>query len=80
MNELGRGGMGIVYRAWDLSLCRLVALKLLRPEQTDESDRLRLIREARINAQFRHDHAVMVLAVADPDDGLPYLVMEYVLG
>ncbi len=53
---------------------------MLRPEQSHETDRLRLVREARINAQFRHDHAVMVHAVADPDDGSPYLVMEYVLG
>ena len=80
LNELGRGGMGIVYRAWDLSLDRLVAVKVLRPEQSHETDRLRLIREARITAQFRHDHAVMVHAVADPDDGPPYLVMEYVMG
>ena len=80
LNELGRGGMGIVYRAWDESLGRLVALKVLRPEQCHETDRLRLVREARITAQFRHDHAVMVHAVASPDDGLPYLVMEYVPG
>jgi eukaryotic-like serine/threonine-protein kinase len=80
LNELGRGGMGIVYRAWDESLRRLVALKVLRPEQTHETDRLRLIREARITAQFRHEHAVMVHAVANPDDGLPYLVMEYIVG
>ncbi len=80
LNELGRGGMGIVYRAWDESLQRLVALKVLKPGQTDETDRLRLVREARVTAQFRHEHAVMIHAVACPDDGLPYLVMEYVLG
>jgi eukaryotic-like serine/threonine-protein kinase len=80
LNELGRGGMGIVYRAWDESLHRLVALKVLRPEQAHETDRLRLVREARLTAQFRHDHAVTVHAVAIPDDGLPYLVMEYVQG
>jgi eukaryotic-like serine/threonine-protein kinase len=80
LNELGRGGMGIVYRAWDEPLRRLVALKVLRPDQAEESDRLRLVREAQLTAQFRHDHAVMVHAVVCPEAGLPYLVMEYVQG
>ncbi len=72
--------MGIVYRAWDEPLRRLVALKVLRPDQAEESDRLRLVREAQVTAQFRHDHAVMVHAFAYPEGGLPYLVMEYVDG
>jgi eukaryotic-like serine/threonine-protein kinase len=80
LNELGRGGMGIVYRAWDEPLRRLVAVKVLRPDQAEESDRLRLVREAQLTAQFRHDHAVMVHAFAYPEGGLPYLVMEYVEG
>jgi tetratricopeptide (TPR) repeat protein len=78
--ELGRGGMGIVYQAWDKSLRRVVALKLLLPERDDPAHRLRLVREAQLAASFRDDHAVVIHSVVDPPDGEPYLVMEHVEG
>ncbi len=78
--ELGQGGMGIVFRAHDPALRRLVAVKVLRPERAHANGRRRLVREARTAAQFRHDHLVSVYAVVDPPDGLPYLVMEYIAG
>jgi hypothetical protein len=78
--ELGRGGMGIVYRAWDERLSRIVALKVLRAERAEASDRMRLVREARLAARFQNDNAVTIHSVVDPPDGLPYVVMEYVRG
>ena len=80
LDELGRGGMGIVYRAWDEPLRRIVAVKVLRPEHAGPADRLRLVREAQLASRFQDDHAVTIHAVVDPPDGLPYLVMEYVQG
>jgi tetratricopeptide (TPR) repeat protein len=78
--ELGRGGMGIVFRAYDESLRRPVAIKVLRPELDEPRARERLLREARLAAQFRHDHVVTIHAVVSPPDRSPYLVMEYVPG
>jgi len=81
LDELGRGGMGIVYRALDESLGRLVALKVIRPERAgEEGDRARFMREAQLAARFRNDHVVAVHSVGDQPGGSPYLVMEYVDG
>jgi tetratricopeptide (TPR) repeat protein/tRNA A-37 threonylcarbamoyl transferase component Bud32 len=72
--------MGIVFRAFDPALRRRVAVKVLRPDLAHPRARRRLVREARVAAQFRHDHLVAVYAVVDPAEGLPYLVMEYLDG
>jgi len=78
--ELGRGGMGVVYKGYDAALGRAVAIKVLRPELGHAEGRDRFLREARAVAQLRHENVVRVHAVADPADGLPYFVMEYVAG
>ena len=64
--ELGRGGMGVVYLARDVSLDRRVAIKLLPPELAASSElRTRFLREARTAAQLSHPHIVPVHAVEE---------------
>lgn len=76
----GRGGMGIVYRATQLSLGRPVALKLIAAEfATDPGFRERFQREARLAAAIDHPNVVPVHAAGE-DDGRLYLVMRFVEG
>jgi serine/threonine protein kinase len=78
--ELGRGGMGIVYLAREVQLDRLVAIKVLPPERvTNESTRLRFLREARTAAQLFHPNIVPIYRVGEVAD-IPYFVMAYVEG
>jgi tetratricopeptide (TPR) repeat protein len=80
MEEIGAGGMGIVYRAWDTRLERNVAVKVLNAATlSDASARKRFRREALILSRLNHPN---VEAVYDfhTEQGLDYLVMEYVPG
>ena len=78
--ELGRGGMGIVYLARDVSLERPVAIKLLPPALAAlPGHRDRFVREARTAASLAHPHIVPIHAVEERD-GLVYFVMEYIAG
>jgi eukaryotic-like serine/threonine-protein kinase len=76
--RIGRGGMGIVWRADDLELGRAVALKRLHADAGD-ADRARLVREARAAAQLQHPNVVTVYEVGD-FAGEPFLAMELVEG
>ena len=76
----GRGGMGVVYRATELSLGRPVALKLLAPERArDEEFRERFQRESRMAAAIDHPNVIPVYAAGEQEGSL-YLVMRYVSG
>ena len=78
--EIGRGGMGIVYRARDARLKRPVAIKLLPPELAFRSEiRSRFLREAETAAQLSHPNIVPIYSV-DEKDGLVYFVMAYIDG
>lgn len=75
---LGAGGMGAVYRAWDTTLSRPVALKLLRKEYSADPEFVaQFQREASITAQMNHPHVVKVYS-SGSDHGLLYIAMELV--
>lgn len=78
--EIGRGGMGIVYRAKDKRLKRTVAVKVLPPEFAYRSEiRTRFLREAETAAQLNHPNIVPIYSV-DESDGLVFFVMACVDG
>ena len=80
IEELGRGGMATVYKAWQPSLSRLVALKVLPPYFAhDEELLLRFRHEARAVAKLRHPHIVQVYDFHQEEDWF-YLAMEFVPG
>jgi eukaryotic-like serine/threonine-protein kinase len=77
---IGQGGMGVVLKAFDPGLHRLVAIKVLSPALAGSATaRRRFTREAQAAAAVCHDHVVAVHGVSEAD-GLPYLVMQYVAG
>ncbi|MEP7177334.1 MAG: protein kinase, partial [Gemmatimonadales bacterium] len=78
--EVGRGGMGVVYRARDERLQRRVAIKVLPPELAFQKDiRERFTREAQTAARLSHPHIVPIHTVGE-GQGLVYFVMGYVDG
>src|SRR3954449_10933858 len=78
--QIGAGGMSTVYRAFDATLERRVAIKLMHREIASDSDQLeRFRREARSVAQLSHPHIVGVIDAGE-DQGRPYIVLEYVEG
>lgn len=78
--EIGRGGMGVVYRAWQPGLGRLVALKrLLNPDVAGKKALDRFRNEATVLATLKHPNIVDVYDVGE-QDGQPYIAMELVEG
>ena len=80
LDEISRGGMGIVYRARDLNLGREVALKVLPEELTrDVRRRERLLQEARAAAVLEHPHIAVIHAVGEAE-GVTFIAMELIRG
>ncbi len=80
LGELGRGGMGSVYKAWQESLKRVVALKVIRADAyADAGAAARFHAEAEAAARLQHPNIVQVFEVGE-HGGFGYLVLEYVAG
>jgi hypothetical protein len=80
LGVLGRGGMGVVYKAEQLALRRLVALKMIRGVFVAETgSRSRFRTEVMAIAQLQHPHIVQIFEVGEAED-LPYYALEYVEG
>ena len=78
LEKVGQGGMGVVYKALDTRLDRVVAIKTL-PAIDDPKRKTRFIWEARAAARLRHPHIVVVHDIAS-DGGVDFIVMEYIPG
>lgn len=79
-DEVGRGGIGVVHRAWDPQLKRMVALKRLRTGSDATVDDLKRFRnEAESIARLRHPNIVQIFDVGE-HQGLPFLAMEFCKG
>ncbi|HJL17275.1 MAG TPA: protein kinase [Sandaracinaceae bacterium LLY-WYZ-13_1] len=79
--RIGSGGMGTVYRARHEVVGRDVAIKFLSPELgADATNRRRFLREAKAANRIDHEHIIDITDFGETDDGLVYLVMEYLDG
>jgi predicted Ser/Thr protein kinase len=78
--ELGRGGMGVVYKGFEPALNRYVAIKTLSESLShDESVKERFLREARAMAQLNDAHIIQIYFIGE-EDGQPFFAMEFVEG
>ncbi|CAN5320517.1 hypothetical protein BH11MYX1_BH11MYX1_19340 [soil metagenome] len=78
---LGNGGMGTVYRGWQLSVDREVAIKVIHPKlATIRAVAKRFLREARLSSRLQHPAIVSVFDFGQADDGVLYIVMEFLRG
>jgi tRNA A-37 threonylcarbamoyl transferase component Bud32 len=81
IDEIGRGGMAIIWRGYDEVLDRPVAIKVLASGYADDQAfRQRIRREARAAARLSHPHVGTVYDFGEASDGRPYLVMELISG
>jgi len=78
--QIGRGGMGVVYRAHDTLVDEVVALKFLAPKLLTEKGKQLFLREAQVARRLRHENIVAVHDVNFTSEGILYLSMEFAKG
>lgn len=80
-SALGRGGMGTVYRGWQLSVDREVAIKVIHPKLSDDRIAVkRFLREARLSSRLNQPNVVNVYDFGQTPDGILYIAMELLRG
>ena len=80
LEKLGSGGMGVVYKAEDTKLGRMVALKVLPPERVaDPNRKRRVVQEARAASALNHPNIIVIHDI-DEAEGVHYIAMEHVEG
>src|SRR5436190_23145368 len=81
LEEIGRGGMGVIYRARQRHSRRIVALKRILSYHADSQETLvRFRREAEAAARLDHPNILPIYEVSDNDDGLPSFSMKFAVG
>src|SRR5947209_15568674 len=80
LDKLGEGGMGVVYKAQDLNLDRIVALKILPADKVANAERKRrFVQEAKAASALNHPNIITIHDIAS-ENGIDFIAMEYVPG